>query len=101
MTEHLHEKDRWCNCARLFLTDAGKTSPSDLIHVPGMKTPLVPFQAFGVFVMLEMEKFLNGGYNADDMGMGKVEYWSPYRDRNLLIHPRRSRYSASLVSIES
>lgn len=30
------------------------------------------YQAYGVFVVFEMELFQNGGYNADDMGLGKV-----------------------------
>lgn len=44
----------------------------DLISIRRMKTKVYPYQAFDVFVMLEMEVILNGGWNADGMGLGKA-----------------------------
>jgi len=71
-TEHLHEQGRWDKCARLFFHNPGNIGASERIHIPGLRTPLYLYQAFGVFVMFEMELFQGGGYNADDMGLGKV-----------------------------
>lgn len=71
-TEHLHERGRWERCCKLFLHDPLKTTPNERITIPGLRTPLFLYQAFGVFVMLEMEAYQDGGYNADDMGLGKV-----------------------------
>lgn len=71
-TEHLHERGRWERCCSLFLHDPLKTTPKERIRIPGMKTPLFLYQAFGIFVMFEMEMYQKGGYNADDMGLGKV-----------------------------
>ena len=72
VTEHLHEPNRWSNCSRLFLLNPLKTGSDQRIYIFGLKTPLFPYQGFGVFVMTEMELFQGGGYNADDMGLGKV-----------------------------
>ena len=43
------------------------------VRMRGMgEKKLYPYQVFGIFVMFEMEVFQNGGYLADDMGLGKV-----------------------------
>ena len=72
VTEHLHEQGRWTNCSRLFLHDERRTGSDQVIRIRGLRTPLFPYQGFGVFVMTEMELFQGGGFNADDMGLGKV-----------------------------
>ena len=78
-----HDQARWRDCARLFLQDperlhlepptsANSRPTGRTVTIPGMKTPLYLYQLFGVFVMFQMEMFLNGGYLADEMGLGKV-----------------------------
>jgi SNF2 family DNA or RNA helicase len=42
------------------------------IGIQGMQVGFYPYQIFGIFVLFEMEVFQNGGYLADDMGLGKV-----------------------------
>lgn len=44
----------------------------DVIHIPGLKKGIKPYQAFGAMYMLRCEKPLNGGFLADEMGLGKV-----------------------------
>ena len=77
LTEHLGEKDRWSDCARLFLHNPNNTNTKSRIRINGCKAKFYLYQAFGIFVMLEMEMFQGGGYNADDMGLGKVRELTP------------------------
>ena len=72
LTEHLHETSRWKDCARLFLHDPNCTDVNSKIRIKGCTVDFYLYQAFGIFVMFEMEMFQGGGYNADDMGLGKV-----------------------------
>ena len=46
--------------------------PDCKVKIPGIKTALLPYQLLGLFVLFEMENFHQGGYLADDMGLGKV-----------------------------
>ena len=52
-----------------------KTGTDQRIRIRGLKTPLFLYQGFGVSVMTEMELFKGGGFNADDMGLGKVCFY--------------------------
>lgn len=42
------------------------------VKIKGCSSKFYLYQGFGSFVMMEMEMFQNGGYNADEMGFGKV-----------------------------
>ncbi|KAL4777992.1 hypothetical protein BJX76DRAFT_363151 [Aspergillus varians] len=44
----------------------------DAIHIPGLKRPIKPYQAFGAMYMLQSKGPLNGGFLADEMGLGKT-----------------------------
>ena len=72
LTEHLHEEAKWEDCAQLFLHDPKNISSKSQITIKGCGASLYLYQAFGIFVMMEIEMFQGGGYNADDMGLGKV-----------------------------
>lgn len=72
VTVHHHEEGRWEVCARLFCHDPKQTGITETIGIRGLKTRLYLYQAFGVFVMFEMEMFQGGGWNADDIWLGKV-----------------------------
>lgn len=75
VTEHLNAGDnRWEDCCRFFCRNPAQDDHEDVrIPIAGFKLVLPPFQAFGLFVILEMEFFQNGGYLADGMGLGKVK----------------------------
>ncbi len=73
-TEHLYRNDRrWDDTCELFLLDTVQDRQTDRkVQIYGMNIALYPFQIFGVFVITEFEIFQNGGYLADDPGLGKV-----------------------------
>ncbi|KAL5332112.1 hypothetical protein BJX70DRAFT_405021, partial [Aspergillus crustosus] len=54
------------------LGDKDAVSPKSKIRIPGMKIDLFPYQAFGVWYMLQEEGRCNGGFLADDVGLGKT-----------------------------
>ncbi len=72
--EHLFRDDgRWDDLCELFLLDTVRDRGTGRrVKIDGMKTNFYPFQIFGVFVICEMELFQNGGYLADDPGLGKI-----------------------------
>ena len=76
MPEHLHEENRWLDCARLFCHDPGKVGSEERIRIQECTADLYLYQAFGIFVMMEMEMFQKGGYDADDMGLEKVRIYA-------------------------
>ena len=82
---------------RFFRLDRNDLSADQKVRVPGLKTLLYRYQAFGAFVMLEMEVIQKGGWNADDMGLGKVS--APPRvvsvDAELVNRPSRCSRSSS------
>ena len=47
------------------------------------------YQAFGIFVLFEMEIFQYGGYLADDIGLGKVIGFTSRCKNQLLIVSRK------------
>ena len=74
ITEHLHQDDnRWEDFCQLMRLDPVKSQLTDtLITLPETNLSLHPFQAFGMFVLMEFEVFQNSAYLADEMGLGKV-----------------------------
>lgn len=68
----LHEPGRLTTPMLQGPTDDPSTRPNPSSH---LNTP--QNQAFGVFVMFEMDLFQRGGYNADNMGLGKVLNMNP------------------------
>ena len=72
LTEHLYESGRWPDCARLFLHDPNKYTSKSRIRIKGCNVDFYLYQAFEIFVMFKMEMFQGGGYNADDMRLGRV-----------------------------
>ena len=69
VTKHLHEQDRWSDCARFFCRDAGQLGPHERNNLARCHAK---FQAFGIFVMYEMEMFRKGKYNVGNIGLGKI-----------------------------
>ena len=78
LTKHLHEERRWKDCTRLFFHDLKNILSKSRIMIEGCRASLYLYQAFGIFVMLEMEMFQGGGYNANDMGLRKVHEMYPW-----------------------
>ena len=72
MTDHLRDPGRWDHYCRYHNLDPNQHSPAIPVRVKGIRPAYHPYQAFGKHVMWEMEMFQNGGYLADDMGLGKV-----------------------------
>ena len=72
LTKHLHEKSRWKDCAHLFLHDSNKFGPEQQIRIKSCSVNFYLYQAFGIFVMFEMDMFLGGNFNANDMGLEKM-----------------------------
>jgi SNF2 family DNA or RNA helicase len=64
----------WADCQKFYKLDGdfGKNPEEHTIKIPGLRRKLKPHQAYAVYWMLKTEKRLNGGYLADDMGLGKV-----------------------------
>ena len=79
LTEYLHESGQWFDCARLFLHDPNKYTSESRIKIKSCNVDFYLYQAFGIFVMFEIEKFQGGGYNANNMGLGKVREVNPLK----------------------
>ena len=73
-------------CFFLFSDSEEAKKPEHKYRIKGTTVDLHPYQLLGVFKMFEMENFQNGGYNADDCGLGKVRQ---------LVDASRSRDSAN------
>lgn len=44
-----------------------------MIIIQGMQSKLYLYQAFRIFIIFEIKIFQGNGWNADDMGLGKVK----------------------------
>ena len=71
VTEHL-SPENWKACCDFFLHDPDKTSPEDTFQIRGIKTPVLPFQAFGAYISTVKLAVQNGVWLADTMGLGKT-----------------------------
>ncbi len=71
-TKHLHEKDRCKDCARFFCHDAQDIKSTSHICILNCNVEFYLYQAFDIFVMLEMKLFQNDEYNANDMRLDKI-----------------------------
>ena len=49
-----------------------KAAAAQTVTIHGLKTGLYLHQIYGAFVIAQMEAFLDGGYQIDDIGLGKV-----------------------------
>ncbi len=72
VTEHLHEEDRWRNCAQLFLHDFNHVKSQLCIHLQRMNTSFFLYQTFEIFVMFKMKMFMKKEFNVDDMSLEKI-----------------------------
>ena len=70
------------------LSRSGKVGSAERIRIQGCTADLYLYQAVAIFVMMEMEMFQKGGFNADDMGLGKVR---------ICAHPPCSESSSSFL----
>jgi hypothetical protein len=103
VTEHLHDKDRWKNCARLFCHDHKNINFKSRIRIKDCFVDFYLYQVFEIFVMFEMKMFQHEDYNANDMSLKKIrklqyllsiENFDSFRntnDKNIETHRIESR----------
>ena len=72
VTEHLHKKECWKRCARLFFHDSDNVYADQRICISDLQTSLYLYQIFEVFVMFEMKMFQREDYNADEIRLEKT-----------------------------
>jgi hypothetical protein len=72
VTKHLHDKNRWKNCARFFCHDLANINSKSRIRIKDCSTDFYLYQVFEIFVMFEMKMFQNEEYNANDMNLKKI-----------------------------
>ena len=66
-------QELWLFCSEFFKIDPLKVKNTDTLKFPGLKRALKPYQIFAIFWMSMKERDgSNGGFMADDMGLGKV-----------------------------
>jgi hypothetical protein len=71
VTEHLSHEN-WNACCEFLLHDPEGTSPEDTFKIKGIKTPVLPFQAFGAYMCIFKLEVQSGVWLADTMGLGKT-----------------------------
>jgi hypothetical protein len=72
MTKHLHDKNKWKNCTRLFCHDHQNINFKSRIRIKDCFVDFYLYQVFEIFVMFEMKMFQHEDYNANDMNLRKI-----------------------------
>jgi hypothetical protein len=70
--KHLHEENRWKDCARFFCHDSRNVKTTTYIRILNCSVEFYLYQAFEIFVMLKIKLFQNDDYNVDDMKLNKI-----------------------------
>jgi SNF2 family DNA or RNA helicase len=65
----------WAECCAFFEIDLSSLTATTLLHFPGMKSTIAPYQLQAAFLIVRQNgsnKITGGGYLADKMGLGKT-----------------------------
>lgn len=68
------DSTRWSEFKKFFkLKDGEREDPEKPIKIAGLSRAVFPYQLYAAWWMLKTQgSITGGGFNADDMGMGKV-----------------------------
>ena len=72
VTEHLHKKEHWKRCARLFFYNSDNVYADQRICISDLQTSLYLYQIFEVFVIFEIKMFQREDYNVDKIRLEKT-----------------------------